>query len=191
MISKGRLFVVSAPSGAGKTTLCNLLLSHFSTMRYSISSTTRKPRSDEIDGKDYFFVEKPVFEKGIEDGIWAEWAEVHGNHYGTSAKFLESELTRGADILLDVDVQGALQIMEKFHDAITIFIMPPDFETLRTRLECRGTDTHEVIETRMVNAKEEMAMRHRYQHIVTNDKLEDAKSELIELVNKYRADLKK
>ncbi|MDM8518240.1 guanylate kinase [Desulfobacterales bacterium HSG16] len=188
MTVKGRLFVVSAPSGAGKTTLCNLLLHHFTTMRYSISSTTRKPRPGEVDGIDYFFVEKQVFKQGIENGMWAECAQVHGNYYGTSADFLEAELDKGADILLDIDVQGALQIMEKFDDAVTIFIMPPDFDTLRLRLESRGTDSPAVIETRMANAEKEMAMRGRYQHIIINDNLEDAEKEFIGLVNACRAD---
>jgi guanylate kinase len=182
----GSLFIISAPSGAGKSTLCRAVLDHFPDMVYSISYTTRPPRSGERDGADYHFIAKEEFEKGIASGRWAEWAEVHDNYYGTSADFLDMELTAGRDILLDIDVQGTRQILQRFPAGITIFIMPPSLETLRTRLVSRGTDSRKSIAVRLNNAKNEMAQKDFYRHIVINDHLPDAVSQLIVIVERYR-----
>jgi len=181
------LFVISAPSGAGKTTLCRIVLEAFVDMRYSVSYTTRACRNGEKDGVDYYFVTQDDFEKGIANGMWAEWAEVHGNYYGTSADFLEGELAAGRDILLDIDVKGTRQIIERFPHSVTIFIMPPSLDILRQRLESRGTDSADVIAVRLSNAKKEMAQKSLYRHVIMNDRLSDAIAELTTLIENYRS----
>lgn len=181
----GRLFIISAPSGAGKTTLCRALLNHFQDMIYSVSSTTRKPREGENDGTDYFFISREEFLKRIEKDQWAEWAVVHGNYYGTSADYLNSGLFSGKDILLDIDVQGTAQILKRYPESITIFIAPPSFEVLKERMTARGTDSEEIMEERLRNAKEELEQKDLYRHIIVNDNLEDAVSELISVVESY------
>lgn len=183
---KGRLFILSAPSGAGKSTLCHAVLKRFPDMVYSISSTTRPPRGSEKDGVDYHFIDTPTFLKEIEENRWAEWAEVHGNYYGTSADMLDRELNRGRDVLLDIDVQGTFKILERYPDAVTIFIMPPTFDTLRERMEKRSTDSPSVIERRLENARFEIAQKDRYRHVIVNDDLEAAVSELNALIESYR-----
>jgi len=183
---RGHLFIISAPSGAGKTTLVKAALEQFTDMLYSISYTTRKPRADEQNGVDYHFVSKQDFKKGIKKGHWAEWAEVYGNYYGTSAEFLEKSLSSGYDILLDIDVQGTLQILKHYPDSVTIFILPPSMNTLRKRLEMRASDSKAVIEKRLVNARQEMAQKKMYRHIIVNDKLPEAIEELSDIFKKYR-----
>ena len=183
---RGHLFIISAPSGAGKTTLVKAALQQFTDMLYSISYTTRKPRAEERDGVDYHFVSKQDFKKGIKKGRWAEWAEVYGNYYGTSAEFIEKSLSSGCDILLDIDVQGTLQILKHYPDSVTIFILPPSMNALRKRLEMRGSDSKAVIEKRLVNAKKEMAQKKMYRHIIVNDKLSAAIEELSAIFKKYR-----
>ena len=183
----GYLFILSAPSGAGKTTLRRTLLSRISDLLYSVSYTTRKPREGEQNGDDYFFIAKDEFEKGIAEGRWAEWAAVHGHYYGTSDAFLNRKLAAGNDILLDIDVQGAAKLIKRYPDSITIFIMPPSFAVLKERLESRGTDSEATIDLRLKNAKAEMAHKKKYRHVVVNDRLADAVGELEALVNQYRA----
>ncbi len=183
----GLLFILSAPSGAGKSTLCRAVLDHFPDMLYSVSYTTRPPRNGERDGVHYYFIDRDEFKKGIEQGRWAEWAQVHDNYYGTSADLLERGLNGAKDILLDIDVQGMGQILARYPAGITIFIMPPSLEILRTRLETRGTDSPEVIAVRLRNAQQEMAHKDRYRHIVINDQLADATTELIGIIEKYRS----
>lgn len=182
----GRLFILSAPSGAGKSTLCHALLKRFPDMIYSISSTTRPPRGTERDGVEYHFIDEQTFLKGIADDRWAEWAEVHGNYYGTSADMLDRELGRKRDVLLDIDVQGTFKILERYPEAVTIFIMPPAFDTLRERMENRSTDSPSVIERRLTNARSEIAQKDRYRHVVINDDLDTAVSELTALIQSYR-----
>jgi guanylate kinase len=183
---KAFIFIISAPSGAGKTTLCKAALAAFADMRYSVSFTTRAPRPGEENGRDYVFVTAPEFEAGIRAGRWAEWAQVHGNYYGTSADVLAQSLASGCDILLDIDVQGARQICARFPESVTIFIMPPSLEVLRQRLVSRGTDRPEVIAMRIENAEREMAQRDVYRHVVVNDDLETAITALIRLIDSYR-----
>jgi guanylate kinase len=184
--SPGSLFIISAPSGAGKTTLCAAVRSRFPDMLYSISHTTRSPRAGETDGKDYYFMTADAFARKIESGGWAEWAKVHGNYYGTSAEFIDQGIRAGKDILLDIDVQGTFKILKRYPDSITIFIMPPSMDVLRQRLEARGTDRQEIIETRMENARQEMAQSVHYRHIIINDNLETAINELISLIERHR-----
>lgn len=183
---RGHLFIISAPSGAGKTTLVKAVLQQFRDMLYSISYTTRKPRVEERDGIDYHFISKQDFKKGINKGRWAEWAEVYGNYYGTSVEFIEKSLSSGCDILLDIDVQGTLQILKHYPDSVTIFILPPSMNALRKRLEMRGSDSQAVIEKRLLNARKEMTQKKMYRHIIVNDVLSEAIKELSAIFKKYR-----
>lgn len=182
---KGRLFILSAPSGTGKTTLCRALMKHFRDMLYSVSFTTREPRKDEISGADYHFISREDFAGKIKEGKWAEWAEVHGNFYGTSAEFLDEALASGRDVLLDIDVEGTRQILNRYPDSITVFIMPPDFEILRKRIESRGSDSREVIERRLKNAEREMAQKDLYRHVIINDSLDEAVADIVSIVERY------
>ena len=156
-------------------------------MLYSISYTTRTPRQGERDGVHYYFIAREEFKKGIDQGRWAEWALVHENYYGTCADMLNRGLKAGQDILLDIDVQGMGQILANYPDGITIFIMPPSLEILRSRLEARGTDRPEVIAVRLRNAQQEMAQKDRYRHIIVNDQLALATTQLIGTIETYRS----
>ncbi len=170
----GRLFVVSAPSGAGKTTLCKAARRLLPELVYSVSTTTRTPRSGETEGQDYFFVSEAHFREGIDAGMWVEWARVHDHYYGTSARFLDDHLAAGRDVLLDIDVQGAAQILGRYPHAVTIFIAAPSMAALRQRLTARGLDSPEVIEKRLKNARAEMDRQVMYRHVVVNDDLDAA-----------------
>ena len=183
----GRLFIVSAPSGAGKTTLCNAVLKRFPTLCYSISHTTRAPRPGEQDGVDYFFISEDEFKERIRQDIWAEWAAVYGHYYGTSARFIDRHLSAGKDILLDIDYNGTRQILTRYPDSITIFIMPPSLASLEQRLLNRGSDSAETIAKRLKNAKTEMAQKDHYQHIVVNDSLSRAIDRLSAILSEHRA----
>ena len=182
----GCLFIVSAPSGAGKTTLCHALRSRFEDLAYSVSYTTRLPRKGEQQGREYHFIDKKEFEKGIAQGRWAEWATVHGHYYGSSARWIDQTLKSGADILMDIDVQGARQIVARFPLAVTIFILPPSLEELERRLLMRATDDADTVALRLANAREEIDQKEAYRHIVTNDDLEQAATELMRIVQHYR-----
>ena len=181
-VNGGHLFVVSAPSGAGKTTLCQAARERLPELVYSVSSTTRQPRAGEVEGRDYFFVSEARFEQGIADGSWAEWARVHDNYYGTSARFLEDHLAAGRDVLLDIDVQGAKQILERYPEAVTVFIAAPSLDVLRQRLMTRGSDAPEVIELRLKNARDEMACQDMYRHVVVNDDLAAAIERFVDIL---------
>lgn len=185
---KGRLFILSGPSGVGKTTLRQHLLARFPDMDYSVSHTTRSPRPGESEGVDYHFTDADRFRRGIAAGYWAEWAIVHGHYYGTDAAMIERSRRRGRDVLLDIDVQGARQMIANYPESITIFIMPPSLETLRGRIEKRSADAPEVIERRLQNAADEMRQRHGYHHIVINDRLTDAVEALAAIVIQSRND---
>ncbi|TCK02497.1 guanylate kinase [Phorcysia thermohydrogeniphila] len=171
---KGLLIVISAPSGTGKTTLCHMLLEEFPNMEFSISYTTRKPRPGELNGRDYFFVDRETFERMIEEGDFLEWAEVYGNLYGTSKSQVLKALEEGKDILLDIDTQGALQVKKNFPEAVLIFILPPSLKELERRLRKRGTDDEETIKKRLRIAREEIGKALEYDYIVVNDILEVA-----------------
>lgn len=183
---EGHIFVISAPSGAGKTTLRRAALNRLPDISYSVSYTTRLPRPGEVDGRDYAFISSAEFEEGIDTGRWAEWAQVHGNYYGTSAEVLHRAVATGRDILLDIDVQGARQIRSRFSQSVTIFIMPPSLDTLVKRLQARGTDDPEAMALRLRNAREEMAQKDAYDHVIVNDRLETAVEELIGVIESYR-----
>lgn len=178
-----RLIVISAPSGAGKTTLCRYLLRDFSELQLSISSTTRAPRGQEQHGREYFFLTQEEFKRQIEDGAFAEWALVHGNYYGTSKAAITDAFKQGKSVLLDIDVQGAESLKKSFpREAVLVFISPPSLEVLEQRLRARGTDQEEVIQRRMKNARDEMARIPAFEHVIVNDELDRAYSELKEIV---------
>ena len=183
----GRLFIISAPSGAGKSTLCRLVLARLPNLHYSVSTTTRPPREGEVEGRDYFFTDVDHFKAGIASHQWAEWADVHGHYYGTSAAFIDAQRAAGHDLLLDIDVQGAAQLRAMYPEAISIFIMPPSMAVLRQRLEQRGADAPEVIEKRLANARREMDQRDAYQFTIVNDRLEDALGDLLRIVSRPAA----
>lgn len=183
---QGRLFIISAPSGAGKTTLCRALLQRQPDLCYSTSFTTRAPRTGEREGVDYHFIPPEAFEARIADNRWAEWAEVHGNYYGTARDTLEEAQNAGKDLLLDIDVQGARQILQHFPDSISIFIMPPSLEELERRMRARGSDSDAVIAQRLNNARQEMDQRDLYRHCIVNDRLEQALQALLRIVASYR-----
>ncbi len=182
----GRLFVISAPSGTGKTTLCKALLKRFPDIRFSVSYTTRKPRSGEQDGIDYYFLAKDDFKKKLEHGQFAEWATVYGHYYGTPAEFIDKKLASGFDILLDIDVKGTIQILDRYPDCVTIFIIPPSPGTLKARLKKRNTDSKETIKRRLADAENEMTKKDLYRHTIVNDRLSSATDQLISIVEKYR-----
>ena len=188
VVKKGRLFIVSGPSGTGKTTLCSAVLSRFPDMLYSVSHTTRKPRTGEQNGIDYYFIKKEEFKDKIEHGKWAEWAEVHGNYYGTSAELLDQELDSGRDIILDIDVQGTFQLVKRYPESVAIFVMPPFIEELKRRLKLRNTDSSEVIARRLENAKMEMTKKNLYPHVIINDQLPVAIGQLVTVIENYRSD---
>lgn len=173
------LIVISAPSGAGKTTLCKRLLDEFPTVTLSISSTTRPPRGKEKNSVDYFFLTRAEFESKIQAGEFVEWAKVHDNYYGTSKTTLQSALSRGQSVLLDIDVQGADQLKAAFpKDCYRVFISPPNLNELEKRLRARGTDSEETIQTRLKNAQIEMDHAKSFDKIIVNDSLDRAYSEL-------------
>ena len=180
---KNRLIVISAPSGAGKTTLCQRLLRDFEELELSISSTTRAPRGQEQHGKEYLFLSQDDFKARIERGDFAEWALVHGNYYGTSKEVITSAFKRGKSVLLDIDVQGAESLKKSFpRESVLIFISPPSLEVLEQRLRARGTDKEESIQRRMKNARDEMARIPAFERVIVNDDLERSYVELKQIV---------
>ena len=182
-----KLFIVSAPSGAGKTTLVKALMKRFHGMGYSISHTTRKPRRGEVHGKDYFFTDKAQFMEMVASNQMLEWAQVHGYCYGTARPFVQDRLSKDQSVLLDIDVQGGRQVMDSGLNPVSIFIMPPSLEILEQRLRGRGTDAEEVIKTRMGNAEGEIALKSFYTHVVINDVLDEAIAELIGIIEQETA----
>jgi len=176
--SKGLLFVVSAPSGAGKTTLCYRLSRELPDLAFSVSHTTRKPRSGEEEGRDYYFVSAEGFSEMVDSGAFVEWAEVHGNRYGTSRAELNRLLSLGKDVILDIDTQGAMQIKSSGMRGTFVFILPPSMHVLEQRLKGRDTDDVEVIKRRLDNAVNEIKLYREYDYVVVNDELDEALDKL-------------
>jgi guanylate kinase len=179
---EGLLFVVSAPSGAGKTSLCRALTGSLENLTHSISYTTRRPRPMEIDGRDYYFVTEDRFRDMVKAGDFAEWAQVHSNYYGTSKRLLDEMMGEGIDVILDIDTQGARQIKEKYLRAVFIFILPPSIEILEERLRNRRSDDEEEIRKRMQRARDEIRDYRMYDYIIVNRDFERALSELRSIV---------
>lgn len=183
MISRrGTLFVVSAPSGAGKTTLCREIRLRLPDLAYSVSVTTRPPRPGEIDGADFRFVGAPEFRAMLGRGEFAEWATVHGNLYGTRARALEDALTTGRDVLLDIDTQGAAQLRARYPDAVLIFILAPSVKELEQRLRERRSDMDADIERRLVRAREEIALWRQYDYLIVNRDVKEAMEQLESII---------
>lgn len=182
----GNLFVVAAPSGAGKSSLVKALLELDSHVHPSISHTTRPPRGQEKHGREYFFASEPEFDAMVQGNAFVEWAMVHGNRYGTSKKAIEDRMAQGADVILEIDFQGAIQIKSIFANAIPIFILPPSWDELRSRLERRGEDAPEVIEVRMKNAAIEVAQVAKFDFVIINELFDRALFDLKAIVHAQR-----
>jgi guanylate kinase len=179
---RGTLFVVSAPSGAGKTTLCREIRLRLPDLAYSVSVTTRPPRPGEIDGADFRFVGAPEFRAMLARGEFAEWATVHGNLYGTRARALEDALNTGRDVLLDIDTQGAAQLRARYPDAVLIFILAPSVKDLEQRLRERRSDVDADIERRLVRAREEIALWRQYDYLIVNRDVKEAMEQLESII---------
>jgi guanylate kinase len=182
----GNLFVVAAPSGAGKSSLVSSLLEVDSHLVVAISHTTRSPRGQEQDGREYHFIDQAAFRSMIERGEFVEWAEVHGNLYGTSRGAIEARITGGQDVVLEIDWQGALQIKKQFPNAVLVFILPPSWEELLQRLHRRGEDRPEVIAQRMENARVEVSKAQFFDFVIINALFETALFDLKAIVHSQR-----
>ena len=178
----GHLFIVTAPSGAGKTTLVRMLVAKDPAIRVSVSSTTRAPRAGEEHGREYHFVTVEDFLTKVGQGDFVEWAEVHGNYYGSSRHWIEAELAAGRDVLLEIDWQGAQQVRKTFPQAIGLFILPPSVATLQQRLAGRGTDSAETIARRVAAARDEMRHVDEFDYVIINDDLQQALGNLMSVV---------
>ena len=183
---RGTLFVVSAPSGAGKTTLCREVRLRLSGLAYSVSVTTRPARAGEVDGVDFRFVSEPTFRQMLERGEFAEWASVHGNLYGTPAAALESALAHGLDVLLDIDTHGAAQLRERYPEAVLVFIVAPSMAELEQRLRERRSDADAEIRQRLARAREEMALWRRYHYLIVNRDVKEAMEQLAAIIQAER-----
>ncbi|KAB2954694.1 guanylate kinase [Heliorestis acidaminivorans] len=186
-LNRGVLIVVSGPSGAGKGTLCRALLEKEADIMLSISATTRAPRSGEIDGVHYFFLEKKEFIQKINANSFLEWAQVYDNYYGTPREKVEEYLSQGKNVLLEIDIQGALQVKKHYEEAALIFIAPPSLEELAKRIYGRGTDSTEVIQKRLRLASEELEYIDKYDYCIINDEVEKATERLRAIVAAERS----
>jgi guanylate kinase len=182
----GTLFIVTAPSGAGKTTLVRGLLQRDARVQLSISYTTRSPRAGEQDGREYHFVDEPTFRALRDRGEFLEWAEVHGNYYATSRVWLRDQIAAGRDTLLEIDWQGAQQVRKVFPEAVGVFILPPSMEELESRLRGRGTDSDEVISRRLLGARGEMRHVAEFDYVIINDEIDQALDDLVAVVRASR-----
>ncbi len=181
-MNKGLLVVVSGASGTGKGTVCSALLENMPDLSYSISATTRTPREGEADGVQYYFMSKEQFQEMIQEGGFLEWAEVYGNYYGTPIKKIQERLADGRDVLLEIDVQGALHVMEKCPEGVFIFLLPPSLEELEKRIRGRGTETEESLAKRLGSAKKEISVGRQYKYAVVNDTVENAVTKIKEIL---------
>ena len=182
----GNIFVVAAPSGAGKSSLVKALMELDSAVQPSVSHTTRPPRGQEKHGREYFFVSDPEFDAMVGGDAFVEWAHVHERRYGTSKKAIEDRVAQGADVILEIDFQGAIQIRKTFANAVLIFILPPSWEELRSRLERRGEDSADVIQLRLGNAADEMARAAEFDFVIINEQFERALFDLKAIVHAQR-----
>ena len=182
----GNLFVVAAPSGAGKSSMVKALLELDARVQLSTSHTTRAPRGQEKHGREYYFVSDHEFDAMVQADAFVEWASVHNRRYGTSKQAIEERITQGADVILEIDYQGALQIKKIFTNAVSIFILPPSWEELRARLERRGEDSPEAIELRLKKAAVELAQVHQFDFVIINELVDRALFDLKAIVHSQR-----
>ena len=182
MKKKGKLVVISGPSGAGKSTVVFKALGERDDVCFSISATTRKPRPNEVDGREYFFVDLDRFQEMVDNNELLEHAEYVANRYGTPRAYVEQKIAEGMNVILDIEVQGARQVYEKMPEAIMIFVIPPSIGELRKRLEKRGTDTERAIEARLIRARQEYAEATFYDYIIVNDDADEAADELSAII---------
>lgn len=190
-IVKGNLFIVAAASGTGKTSLVKRLISSTENLVVSISHTTRKPRPGEVDGEDYYFIEEDAFIEDIKAGYFLESAQVFGNYYGTAEKIVEDQLNAGLDVILEIDWQGALQVKKQRPDAVSIFILPPNVDTLRQRLYGRGQDSKQVIEHRLAGAMTEMQQFINFDYLIINQDFDIAWTEMRAVILAHRLSIEK
>jgi guanylate kinase len=183
-LNKGRVIVVLGPSGVGKTTICKKILKHRADVRFSISATSRPRRKDEKNHREYIFLSEKEFKKRIEEGRFIEYAEVHGNLYGTPKKPLEENLKKGHHVLLDVDVQGAMNLMKLYPEGIYFFIVPPGMDELEERLKKRDTDEKSIIKKRLVNAIEEFKHIGKFKYVIENRSLDEAVGEILSIIER-------
>lgn len=181
-LKKGCLIVFSGPSGAGKDTILNKIMGEKENLKLSVSHTTRSPREGEINGKNYYFVSKQEFIKMAENGEMLEYATYCGNYYGTSAVKVQDELEKGNDVILEIEVQGAEQVMKKVPEVLSIFILPPSLSELKKRLKNRGTDSEEVINRRVKEAEKEIALAHNYDYVIINDDIEKSAKKVLKII---------
>ena len=184
---RGVLYVVSSPSGGGKGTIIRRVLEVVPDLSYSVSYTTRAPRNGEVNGREYFFVDRKRFEEMIAADEFLEWANVHGHLYGTARQQVKDEIERGKDIVLEVDVQGAASVKRLGLDSVSVFILPPSLETLRERLLTRGTDSAEELRIRLANAPAELRQYSNFDYVIFNDRVERASAQLAAIVSAERA----
>ena len=182
-MEKGLLIVVSGASGTGKGTVCKKILSDMPKIFYSVSATTRQPRPGETDGVEYFFISREEFQNWIAEDKFLEYAEVYGNFYGTPLHKIEERLNRGENVLLEIDTQGALNVMKKCPEGIFIFLLPPSLEELKNRIKNRGTETPESLERRFNSAKAEISLGKKYQYAVVNDSVDSAVQKIKEIIS--------
>lgn len=180
-----KLFVISGPSGAGKGTLVARVRERYPELGLTVSATTREPREGEVDGLNYYFLSDDEFARRVAEHQFVEWAEVHGHRYGTLVSEVSSKLASGQSLVLEIDVQGAFQVKERFPEAVLLFIMPPSLDILKERLVSRGSETTESLTLRLANAEREMALADRYDDVVVNDDLERSTKELLDVIKKH------
>lgn len=185
---KGRLILISGPSGAGKTSICNALLQRLPRARWSVSATTRPPRKGDVPGETYEFVSREEFRRRIESGELLEWAEYVGHRYGTPRRAVEASLKSGEDVIVEIDVQGGMQVAKKMPESVRVFVMPPTMETLRSRLEGRQTEQLEQLEKRLAEADGEIAAARdsgAYDYFVTNNVLQDTVEQILRIIEEH------
>lgn len=185
-MSEGILFILSGPSGVGKGTVLDALLKEYDGVEYSVSATTRSPREGEVDGEDYFFISKDEFFEIKEKDQFIEYAKVHNNYYGTPKKYVDKSLAEGRDIILEIDIQGAKQVREKYPDSVFIFLVPPSFEELKKRLNKRDTEDNKSKNVRLKNAKKEIKKTDEYDYTIVNDRVKNAVEQIKEIIEKEK-----
>lgn len=188
MNKKGRLFIISGPSGVGKSTILKIILEKCQQLHYSVSYTTRRPRPGERNGVNYHFVTEEDFKIKIANNDFAEWAEVHGNFYGTCAKYISSILDSGKDVVMDIDVVGATNLIDRYPDAISIFLTPPNWIELERRLIGRATEPPDIMARRLITAKMEIARSDRYNYVISNDDIDKTIGKLMDIFQNVRTD---